>query len=503
MENRISRSSRRRPVVYPAVASVLTALAISAGTVEAQQLAWETNYGGQYNESGYACQRTSDSGYVVLGSTYSFGAGDHDVYLLRLTAYGDTLFSRTYGGPETDYGYDVLPTSDGGFVITGMTRSAGSGKGDVYLLKVDSVGTVIFEKTYGGPERDEGRSVRRAPDGGLIIAGTTASFGAGYDDVYLLKVDQAGNLQWSRTYGGTGGESGSAVRVTPDGGYAVIGSTGSFGEGYSSIYLIRTDSNGDSVWARTYGGTRADFGYSLEPTLDSGFALIGWTTSYGAGYSDVFLLKIDSAGYQEWQNTFGGDLDERGYSVQQAADGSFVIGGTTETYGNGKVDLYMISLDTLGHESWSITMGGIESDYCRSIVMEDQACIAIGCSYSYSSGGSDVYISKVRTDQMTPVEEPLQALPDGFLLAQNYPNPFNLSTTIEFQLPQRGRTRLCIYNLLGRLVRQWQYSSAPAGLNSISWDGTDESGRVVSSGVYFYRLETARFNRTKKMVLLK
>ncbi|HSH00387.1 MAG TPA: hypothetical protein VLB27_10075, partial [candidate division Zixibacteria bacterium] len=209
--------------LWSVIIAVFVALAPSLAS--AQDVLWERRYGGVYNEGGFAGARLPDGGYALLGSTFSYGAGDHDIFLVRVDSLGQTQWSRTYGGSDTDYGYDIQPTVDGGFVLTGVTRSSGAGKGDVCLIKVDSLGALQWQKTYGGAERDEGWSVRQTIDRGYIIGGTTGSFGAGYTDMYLLKVDSLGALQWQRTYGGAGGENGAAVRLTPDGGFALVGST--------------------------------------------------------------------------------------------------------------------------------------------------------------------------------------------------------------------------------------------------------------------------------------
>jgi len=470
----------------------------------AQGLIWSSNYGGGYNEQGYSGCRLPDGGYVVLGSTYSFGDGDHDIYLLRLNSFGDTLWTRSYGGSDADYGHDIQPTNDSGFIIVGLTRSFGSGNGDVYLIKTDSCGNVTWARTFGGGEFDEGCSVRQTADGGFVVCGTTNSSGAGFADVYLLKTDAEGNLQWSKTFGGGSGESGSVVRRTLDGGYIMVGSTGSFGDGYSSIYVIRTDDSGDSLWTKTFGGLKADFGYSVETLPDGSFVFAGASSSFGLGYADAYVFKTDSDGSLLWEQVYGGSKDDRAYAVLPTSDGGYIMAGTTESFGSGKIDCYVVRTDPLGEVIWKSTYGGDKSDFCRNIVTEPGSFCLIGHSYSFTSGGSDIYVVKADGEHMTPVEEINQSeLPESFVLAQNYPNPFNMSTTIEFTLPRSSPIRLTIYNVLGQAVALWEISHAPAGTGFIIWDGHDPSGSPVSSGVYFYRFESAGLVQTKKMVLLK
>ena len=464
---------------------------------------WSASYGGQLNEDGYAGCVTSDGGYAVLGSTFSYGAGDYDLYLLRLDSGGDTLWSATYGGPETDQGCDIQQTSDGGFILAGKTKSYGSGESDVYLLKVDFVGGVLWSKTFGGTGRDEGWSVRQTSDLGFVIAGKTNSRGAGADDFYLIKTDASGDSLWSKTFGGANGESAAAVRETLDGGYVVLGTTGSFGSGYSSLYAVRTDSLGDTLWTAAYGGESADFGYAVEVSPDGGFVFAGATASYGAGYSDMYVVKTDPQGTVEWDRFYGGSEDDRAYTVQVAPDGGYLLAGRTQSYGSGQYDMYAVRTDPVGFPLWSRTYGGEKSDYCRMALAHPEGFVLVGYTYSFSAGGSDSYLVTVRDDQATWVPELDEALPREFDLAQNYPNPFNLSTVIEFTVDRRNDFTLTVYNILGQEIRRRRLGNLSSGLHRVTWDGLDKTGREVASGVYLYRLSTDTHHLTRKMVLLK
>lgn len=490
--------------------SILLAIAIFsimsfAGSACGQQIVWSKSLGGTYNEGGYSCVQTSDGGYVVVGSTFSYGFGDFDIYLVRFNSEGDTVFTRTFGGPAAEYGYEIQSTADGGFVIVGSSMSYGFGMGDVYLIKTDASGGMLWSHTYGGGEEDLGRSVRETPDHGFVICGTTKSFGLGYGDVYLVKTDSLGTAEWAKAYGGAAGEAGWAVRLCPDGGFIISGATGSYGGGYSSVYAIRTESDGDTLWTRVYGGDNSDFGYSVQPTMDGGFIFAGATASSGAGYSDAYLVKTDSIGTVDWEKTYGGTKDDRAYSVYPTADGGYVLAGITESSGAGKIDMYVVKTDPLGDVMWSRTYGGTRSDFAR-VVIEEQHLnfILVGCTYSFTSGGSDLYVMKIGTPMATAVDDDRFAtLPDGYELAQNYPNPFNAATRIEFSLPTRTSARLTIYNLLGREVREWFMESLPAGQYSVEWDGADGLGRTAASGVYLYSLRAGEYHDCRKMVLLK
>jgi len=221
--------------------SIIIIVVVITSSVCAQEYVWSVSYGGEFNESGYEGLQTSDGGYAVLGSSYSFGAGQYDIYLLKLGIAGDTLWTKTYGGEESDQGFSIDQTGDNGLIIAGTTKSFGNGEYDVYLIRTDAAGDTLWSKCFGGTGDDQARSVRVTSDDGFIICGTTDSYGHGYSDIYLIKTDSLGDTVWTRAYGGSGGESGYAVRQTFDGGFIAIGSTGSFGDGYSSLYVVRVD----------------------------------------------------------------------------------------------------------------------------------------------------------------------------------------------------------------------------------------------------------------------
>jgi hypothetical protein len=257
---------------------------------------FERTYGGSGDDIGSSVQQTTDGDYIVAGSTYSFGTGSSDVYLIKTDPSGDTLWTRTYGGSDIDYGYSVLQTTDGDYIVAGETQSFGAGPGDVYLIKTDPSGDTLWTRTYGGNGHDWGQSVQQTTDGGYIVSGQTNSFGPGQADVYLIKTDAVGDTLWTRTYGGSGRDYGSSVQQTTDGGYIVAGGTYSFGTGGKDVYLIKTDPSGDTLWTRTYGGSGDDIGSSVQQTTDGGYIVAGRTDSFGAGGYDVYLIKTDPDG---------------------------------------------------------------------------------------------------------------------------------------------------------------------------------------------------------------
>jgi hypothetical protein len=308
---------------------------------------WTRTYGGTGHENARFVQQTSDGGYIVTGQT-AFGAGNIDVYLTRTNANGDTLWTKTFGGTGGDRGYSVQQASDGGYIISGSSTSFGSVAADVYLIKTDTNGIPVWEKTFGDTlGTDEGFCVQQTTDGGYIIAGRT-SFGAGGGDAYLIKTDSNGDTLWTKTYGGLNTDVGNSVRQTIDEGYIIAGYTSSFGAGSSDGYLIKTDANGDTLWTKTYGGTGSDYFNSIQQTFDGGYIITGYTYYSWVNQNDVFLIKTDANGDTLWTKSFGGADNDFGNSIQQTTDGGYIIIGQTQSFGAGW-NVYLIKTDSLGN----------------------------------------------------------------------------------------------------------------------------------------------------------
>jgi Tol biopolymer transport system component len=287
-------------------------------------------------------QQTTDGGYVMVGDTNSIGAGELDIYLIKTDVNGNKLWEKTFGGASEEFGDYVQQTSDGGYIIAAFTESFGAGNFDVYLIKTDSNGNKLWEKTFGGVDEEWGHAVQETTDGGYIISGLTESFGAGDRDVYLIKTDANGNKLWEKTFGDTGSESGYRVQQTTDGGYIIAGKTNSFGAGDFDFYLIKTNDSGNKLWEKTFGGVGRDAAQSVQQTTDGGYIIAGLTESFGAGEGDVYFIKTDENGNKLWEKTFGGSKLDGGVSAQQTTDGAYIIAGGTYSFGAGDADVYLI-----------------------------------------------------------------------------------------------------------------------------------------------------------------
>lgn len=279
---------------------------------------------------GYSVQQTSDGGYIVTGDTYS--SGNTDIFLLKTDANGNEQWIKTYGGVENDQGLSVQQTFDGGYIIAGNTSSSGEGFEDVYLIKTNSFGDSIWTKFYGGTDNDLGRSVDQTLNGGFIIVGETESYGAGRADVYIIETDENGETIWTKTYGGEENDVGYSVQLTYDGGYIIAGNTYSFDEFISEILLLKINNNGKTIWSKRYGDNYYNNGYSVQQTPDGGYIITGSTIGYLSGYDwvdFVYLVRTDFLGRYLWKRTY--ENEElgfgTGYSVKETTDGGFIITG--------------------------------------------------------------------------------------------------------------------------------------------------------------------------------
>jgi len=376
---------------------------------EPPDIEWSKSFGGSGDDIAYSIWQTSDGGYIVVGTTRSFGAGDFDVLLVKFNSKGDVEWFKTFGGPKLDVVYSVQQTSDGGYIVAGYTESYGAGGWDILLIKFDSMGNVEWFKTYGGSADDWAYCVREAHDGGYVIAGVTRSWAFGGqddEDVYIIKVDTQGNLQWNKTFGGPYWQGAFSLQVTRDGGFIVAG----FGDVPSrdaawnkEVLLVKLDSNGNVEWFKTFGWEREEYARSVKETSNGGFIVAGSTNSRGYGGFDVLVVKFNSEGDVEWFKVFGGAGHDRAFDILETPDGGFIVVGASESYGVGLDDVYIVKLDKRGNTLWSKTYGGKDYDRGYSILQApDGGFIVAGGSKSFGTGGWDVLLLKLLPELREP-----------------------------------------------------------------------------------------------------
>jgi len=372
------------------------------GSVGASSEMWSQTYGGEFIDHATSLVETSDGGYALAGVTSPpVGIGPSNFLLIKTDTYGIMLWNQTYDG-EGAYAHELVETSDGGYALAGTLRTAENF--DFWLVKTDAYGNIMWSQTYGGPNIDQALAMVQTSDGGYALAGYTESFGSGSYDCWLIKMDADGNMIWNKTYGGEGGEVGSSLVETSDGGYALGGQITSGGEGFD-FFLIKTDEFGNMEWNQTYGGTIWDQAYSLVETSDGGYALAGRTNSFGAGSYDCWLVKIDANGNMQWNQTYGGERWDEAYSLVESPDGGFALAGRTNSFGAGNYDFWLVKTDAIGNMVWNQTYGGTENDCAYSLTMTSDGGFALaGKTKSFGAGEYDD-ILLVKTDEFGIIPE--------------------------------------------------------------------------------------------------
>ena len=501
---------------------------------------WNNAFGGNDDEEGYSVQQTTDGGYIIVGYTKSFGAGGTDVFLVKADSAGNQSWIKTFGGSSDDEGYSVQQTADGNYIIGGVTSSYGAGSRDVWLIKANSSGNIIWQKTHGGMSSDGAWSVQQTIDGGFILTGWTFSYGPGYlGNVWLVKTDSLGNQQWNNFFGGADVDRGYSVQQTDDRGFIITGYTDSFGAGLYDMLLIKTNSLGAEEWSKTFGGSGRDYGNWVQQTTDGGFIVVGYTLSFGAGGDDVYLVKTDMNGNLEWSNTYGGVYSDVGYCVRQTIDGGYIITGHTLSFGAGVHDVWLIKLNNavpvellsfsgkivdenvlltwvtaseinnLGFEIEKATNlnQSINRDWERIGFVKGTGTSTEINEYSFTDyntkpGNFSYRLKQIDFDGNYNYSNEIlveNVIPQSYALQQNYPNPFNPSTTIEFSLPEDvNNVKLSIYNALGEKVAELVNTSLSAGRYQYNWNAKN-----VAAGMYIYELRTEKFVSLKKMIYLK
>lgn len=355
---------------------------------------WQKAYGGPNNEAASSLIQTSDGGFIVAGYTDSYGNGESDFCIMRLSASGNLLWIKTFGGGSSELTNSITITSDDGFVVVGNTNSFGNGLQDVYVIRFDAHGDTLWSKTFGGSDNEWGHCIITTSDGGFLIAGATRSFGhSRTTDAYILKINASGDTLWTRTFGSTNFERFYCITQTQEGDFVAAGSC--YQNGQSDIYVVKINENGDSLWSKTFDGGNDEYGRAVVQASDGGIVIAGEKYYIDQDVSDIFIIKLNANGDFLWAKTFDEGGDEGACSIVQAADGSFLLAGGANSTGNGGYDAYILKLDSNGDSLWSKTFGGNSDDAAYSIIKTADGGFAIaGSTKSFGSGGKDYYIVK-------------------------------------------------------------------------------------------------------------
>jgi hypothetical protein len=470
----------------------------------AQQVKFKRVYGGNGYDYGYSAVQTYDKGYAVAGVTSSFGYGNADMYLVKTDSLGLPLWYNIYGGINIDRGLSIKQTLDTGYVIAGYTNSEGISGYNMYLVKTDKNGDTLWTRTYGGTDWDFANAIQQTNDGGYILAGGTYSFGNGDEDVYLVKLNSVGDTVWTKTYGGIHQEEALAVYQTADSGYILTGYTTSFGAGGSDIYYIKTTSTGDTTWTKTLGGPGDDRGNSIAQVLGGGYILAGYKNDTTAHINQAYIAKINIDGSTIWVQQFGAPNNAVANAVVEDTDAGYVWAGKLNI--NGQNDIYFYKLDINGGYVFATTHGTNNGDeegfFCGKTT--DGGYFTGGTTNGIGYGLNDAFF--VKTDSVgqsvatitVDVGNKVNVIPN----IKVYPNPLSDRAFVQITANNKAANELqevTIYDIAGKKV---YFENQPKSIHSnLQQEVLEINVNGLENGIYLLQLNFSNSISHQKFIV--
>lgn len=353
------------------------------------QITWQRTYGGFGIDNGRCIKQVSEGGYVILGSTGSFGMGSSDFYFIKLDLNGEHEWSSTYGTPGVDQGW-AFTEGTSGYALVGYTSGVGEGY-DGLLIQTDHLGAELWRRSYGTPDWDFLYDIASNPNGYYLVGKTYS--GSGNGDEWLLKIQENGDTIWTRIFGTEYDDVARSVRLTTDGGCIVAGTVGT-ANGSTDAVLTKFSGSGDQEWRTVLGGSSNDMGNSVTLTIDGGYVLGGTTESFSP-FREMFMAKVGSNGVAVWSQHIGQIADWEGHQVLERADGGLLLVGCTKAFGAGGRDAYLLFTDAEGAFLFGKTYGGFEDDEGWSIDLTlDGGVVIAGSNTSSGPGIESMYVIK-------------------------------------------------------------------------------------------------------------
>ncbi len=352
--------------------------------------------GGPGDDVGYAGVRLGNS-FFIVGTTTSYGQGSKDLYILRLSERGQLIDTLVIGGTNEDWAHSIRLVDRGNkIMIAGHTHSFGAAIRDVYLLKLDTSFNIQWTYRIKGPHYERLWDIKPTPWGDYIGVGSCSSFSAGGDDFYVVRVDSSGNLKWTLTVGGTNNDRGRAVAIDEMGNIYAVGNTATFGAGGRDVYLVKVDSAGNLIWARTIGSSNIEGGSDIVYLGDGKLVAVGNRYNPLGGDYDFYIVMLDTAGAVLWSRTVGSPGNDYAFAMDTIGDDIIVAGSTLG--GVGGKDMYVVVLDTTGQLKWTRTVGGSGDEEAYDVLVWNKGILLIGYTTSFGQGGQDVYIVRLNRD---------------------------------------------------------------------------------------------------------
>ncbi|MFC1593319.1 T9SS type A sorting domain-containing protein [Candidatus Neomarinimicrobiota bacterium] len=481
-----------------------TVIPISGEGLQNTKPFFERIFGPEEGGSLGSIQQTSDEGYILVGNLDNPDEdGVSDIYIVKTDQFGEIEWTNIIEDEDnSEKARAVVLTDDGHYMVLGETGEDSDGDLDYLLLKLDGDGNEVWREQFGGNKDDNATSLVKT-DGGYLLVGDSGSFSDDTNkDIYIVKVDLSGNKQWDKTYGGSEGESASEVINTTDGGFAIVGKTNSKGAGDQDIWLLKLYSNGNLHWDKTYGGSDRDGGSDVAELPGGGYAITGYAIGFASNTRDMFLVKTDSLGNELWNSAFGDAINDNASNVIIVDDG-IIIAGNVDVRQVGSIeysDIWLIKTDFVGNKIWQKEFGGEDSEGASEMILNsDNHIVITGSTTSYSKDNI-VYFLNV-SDQGTFLglsDNDDSSIPVDFIVFPNYPNPFNSSTIISYHLKNDNHVVINIYDILGHKIQTYLDSYQVAGQHNIAWDA-----KGLAAGTYFLEVQTKNNSLVRKMMYLK
>ena len=486
--------------------ALLFASVVAAGHsvhAAAPDVDWVKTYGDTGSQGGWWIEAHSGQGYIVTGRWERGTPGDMDLFLMRTTASGDTIWTKFYGGQLADCGVCVRETSDGGYIVAGFIGRAPDDE-DAWFVRTDADGDTLWTSTFDFGARDILMSVVEMPDGSFIAAGYTTSLGSpDSSDVLVLKIDEDGAGMWKLLWDRPHNDRAAEVCRTSDGNVAIAGIAGT-GTGMDDFLIMKVSaSTGDTLWTRTYGDTADDHASGIVETPDGGLIICGGSAIPADGCQKAFIMKTDADGDSIWTGAYGSDTDRRYLNaVDLTPDLGYIFGGRRDTSATYDYDMYFMKTDSNGDTLWTKTVGDTSWQLMTCVrTTSDLGYVAVGYERVPYGPDLDVYIVKLATDEAGVPE--VEALPVFPLLAVDGPSPFTLSVPIRYEIEAATHVRLAVYDVTGRHVATIANGLQSAGSHRAAWDLRGESGGKAASGVYFIRCEASGRSDVEKVLILR
>ena len=453
------------------------------------------------NESGIdnprSIQQTSDSGYIVCGTSNSYTIrGDMDPYLVKFSSTGVVEWKKFYSDASIDNMKSVLLLNDGGFLMSGFTNKINSTYSP-YLIRTNSNGEVIWEKIYEGNDWEFLNASVELSDGNFILTGSTYRVSNGSPDGFIMKVDPFGNSIWKNIIPGTLKDEINSLQKCSNGDLILCGTTYSFGSGGSDIWLLRYENNGNLIWSKTFGGPLNDFGYSVEETANGNIIFCGSSQSLDS-VSQFIVARADSNGNELWRYVNSKTSDETFYSVHETTDGNLTAAGFTGNQTGGNEDFYLLRMNANGDFMWAKTYGGLETEICYNMILtSDSGYAMIGETNTYGSNFPNLYL--IKTDTFGVATGVILNNIEDYYESSNpfsvFPNPANeiVKLKLNTSLQTEENKTIEIISIEGVLVKTFTLFDSK---NVFHFSTSD-----ISSGFYFVILKTSQTISIKRLCI--